>query len=76
MLPAPLAHFVMLTSSFACSLTSAIAEEITEDGNIYIEITDPTTDKLDTQPDPAMKKQKKKARKTRARRKSSKDSEG
>ncbi|KDP38328.1 hypothetical protein JCGZ_04253 [Jatropha curcas] len=53
------------------SLTVAIAEKVTKDDNKQIEIGNPATDKLDTHCDSGMIKQKKKARKVRANRRSS-----
>ncbi|CAK7347535.1 unnamed protein product [Dovyalis caffra] len=55
------------------SLMSRVMEEVTEDGNMYLEIADPATDNLDIQVDP-IRKQKKKKKKTRVRKKSSMDS--
>ncbi|XP_065881889.1 uncharacterized protein [Euphorbia lathyris] len=57
------------------SLTSTISEHIIEADTVQVEIDDPATDRLDIQLEPGILIQKKKAKKVRARRKSSTASE-
>ncbi|XP_038715875.1 uncharacterized protein LOC120009377 isoform X2 [Tripterygium wilfordii] len=59
----------------ADSLTVSLTEEVSESGHPQTKIVDPATDELDSQFEPAMTKQKKKARRMRLRRKSTKNDE-
>eukprot|EP00258_Populus_trichocarpa_P023993 XP_024440012.1 trimethylguanosine synthase isoform X7 [Populus trichocarpa] len=56
-------------------LMSTVTEEVTEESDIYLEIADPATDNLDIQLNPAIRKPKKKEKKTRVHKKSSMNSE-
>jgi hypothetical protein len=55
---------------------STVTEEVTEESDIYLEIADLATDNLDIQLNPAIRKPKKKEKKTRVHKKSSMNSEG
>ncbi|XP_011029813.1 PREDICTED: uncharacterized protein LOC105129425 isoform X2 [Populus euphratica] len=57
------------------SLMSTVTDEVTEESDIYLEIADPATDNLDLQLNPAIRKPKKKEKKTRVHKKSSMNSE-